>query len=227
MLVEKIYNIADTFHSMRLYNFYKGAKIDSVIDVGSHKGEFIQKVVRDKKIPIFSFEPQESVRDELKKNTQDFNVIEYYDCALSDTNGDIEIFLNKLTSTSSLISPNKNSLWIRFKQFVLAGKIITGKQKITSRRLDDVFKNINLDNFNNILLKIDVEGAESIVLKGGSNILNNKNVKYIQIESANFNIYKQDSNSPINIIEEHGFIAAKKFLFPMLNFTDIVFERKN
>ena len=82
-IVENIYNFFDSFHSRRLRKFYSKRNFDLVIDVGSHKGEFIYKVI-NKRIPIYSFEPQSKVRDYLKKNTLNNNVIKYYEYAISN-----------------------------------------------------------------------------------------------------------------------------------------------
>ena len=65
-LVENIYNFFDLFHTWRLRKFYSEKDFDLVIDVGSHKGEFINRVI-NKYIPIYSFEPQRQVRKSLKK----------------------------------------------------------------------------------------------------------------------------------------------------------------
>ena len=116
MIIEKIYNFADFFHAFRLNKFYKNQVIDAVIDVGSHKGEFINLVIKNQNLPIFSFEPQKSIRDELIHNTKDFNVKQYFDFALSDFEGKKNFFLNSLSSTSSFIKPNNKNFWIKFKK---------------------------------------------------------------------------------------------------------------
>ena len=129
MLVEEVYNIIDSFHANRLHQFYNSQNIDAVIDVGSHKGEFITKVIRNKDLPIYSFEPQQSVRNTLLSNTESFNVIEYFNFAASDRSGEMKFFVNKLTSTSSLILPNRNGIWTRFKKMILGGKLVVGIEK--------------------------------------------------------------------------------------------------
>ena len=96
--VEILLNVADKWHTKRIRKFYGNQSIDLVIDVGSHKGEFIDLIVDDN-IPIFSFEPQSSVREKLVENTKSKNVIEYFDCALSTYEGNVEIYLNELSQS--------------------------------------------------------------------------------------------------------------------------------
>ncbi len=224
-LVEKIYNLADFFHTSRIKNFYNKLDFDLVIDVGSHKGEFINLVI-DEKTPIYSFEPQSSVRETLLANTKSKNVLDYFDCALSDSSGKIDLIINNLSSTSSIKKSNSDSLWIKLKTFLLGGELYHGKETVDVKTLDEVFID-RLDKNSKILIKIDVEGAEREVLLGGRQLFQKFNICYVQIESANYQIYDQNTQkSPKQILEDYGFEVKKKFIFPLLNFTDLVFSKK-
>ncbi len=136
--IEAVANFADIFHAKRLKHYYKTKVINTVIDVGSHKGEFIN-LVCDDQIPIYSFEPQSSVRKLLKDNTKNKNIVEYYDYALSSYDGTIDLFLNKLTSTTSTIAPNEKSYWVRFKGLILGGELLSGKESVRTTTLDKLF----------------------------------------------------------------------------------------
>ena len=50
-IVEQLINFFDLLHQNRIKRFYKLYNLDLVIDVGSHKGEFINSVL----IEIFPF----------------------------------------------------------------------------------------------------------------------------------------------------------------------------
>ena len=224
-LIEKIYNFADFFHAKRIKNFYSKLSFDLVIDVGSHKGEFINLVIDDK-TPVYSFEPQSSVRESLLANTKSKNVLNYFDCALSDASGKIDLIINNLSSTSSIKKSNSNSPWIKLKTLLLGGELYHGKETVDMTTLDKVFLE-KLDKNSKILIKIDVEGAEREVLIGGKKLFQEFNIAYVQIESANYHIYDQNNQkSPNEILENYGFEVKKKFIFPLLNFTDLVFSRK-
>ena len=224
LIIECLANIADIYHTKRLKRFYETKEINTVIDVGSHKGEFINRVCNDK-VTIYSFEPQSTVRDILIKNTQHRNVVEYYDYALSHYEGTIDLFCNHLTSTTSTRRPNYNNPWIGFKRLILGGDIVSGKTKVKVTTLDEVFDGKLIDR-GVILLKIDVEGAEADVLKGGMKIISECDIAYIQVESANYRIYSTaDSHDPKNILFNYGYRVEKSFLFPLLNFSDIVYSK--
>ena len=220
-LVEKIYNLFDRFHTKRLNKFYRKKSFELVIDVGSHKGEFISKVI-DKYIPIYSFEPQSQVRNILKKNTAKFNVIEYFKYALSNHEGSTDLYLNNMSSTSTTKRVDFSKKWVRFKNFILGGNIYPEIEKVKVTTLDNLL--INDLGSKKILLKIDVEGGEAEVLEGSQEILRKCNVVLVQIESSNYKIYKNKLN-PEKILLNHGFKLEKKFIFPLRNFTDLVYSR--
>ena len=224
-LVEKIYNFADFFHTSRIKNFYNKLDFDLVIDVGSHKGEFINSVV-DNSTPVYSFEPQSSLMGVLKKNTCKKNVIKYYDFALSNFDGSIDLFINNLTSTSSIKESDSSSYWIKFKSFLLGGQLYAGKESVSVKKLDDILFH-EIRSKKNVLLKIDVEGSEAEVLQGATKILNKCDIKFIQLESANYSIYSGNPNNlAFEILESLGYKIEKEFLFPLLNFKDVIFARK-
>ena len=223
-LVEKIYNFAD-FHTSRIKNFYNKLDYDLVIDVGSHKGEFINLVIDDK-TPVYSFEPQSSVRGALLANTKSKNVLNYFDCALSDSSGKIDLIINNLSSTSSIKKSNSDSLWIKLKTLLLGGELYHGKETVDVKTLDEVFID-RLDKNSKILIKIDVEGAEEKSCWEVENYF--KNLMFVMFklnQQIIKSMIKTLQKSPKQILEDYGFEIEKKFIFPLLNFTDLVFSRK-
>ena len=220
-VVENIYNFLDKFHTRRLKKFYRKRSFDLVIDVGSHKGEFIKKVIK-KEIPVYSFEPQSQVRSILKENTFNYNVIKYYDYALSNYVGSTDLYLNNMSSTSTTKKVDLSKKWVRFKNLILGGNIYSKIEKVKVNTLDNLL--IEDLGSKKILLKIDVEGGEAEVLEGSQEILKKCNVVLVQIESSNYKIYKNNLN-PENILLKYGFKLERKFIFPLRNFTDLVFSR--
>lgn len=226
-IIIKIYNLFDKYHSFKLYSFYKNKNIDCVIDVGSHKGEFITKVIRNKKIPIYSFEPQIRVIGELKKNTKRFNIKKYYNFAVSDFNGVAELQLNEMSSTTSLLKSNQSSLWIKFKRIILGNKLYNGIQKIKVIQLNEIFRD-RLKNYKCILLKIDVEGSEINVLKGAKKILINTDLTFVQVENARNNIYESNNQEKVyKFLINNGYTKVKSFLHPTLSFSDDIYLKNS
>ena len=72
------------------------------------------------------------------------------------------------------------------------------------------------------------------VLENGDSVIFTKFMKVkgtqihlIQVESMNHMLFsKNPLNSSNKILESMGFKLKKKFLFPALNFFDVVYERK-
>ena len=127
-----------------------------------------------------------------------------------------------MSSTSTTQKVNSFNKWVRFKNFILGGNNFSKIEKVKVTKLDKLL--INELGSKKILLKIDVEGAEAEVLEGSKNILKNCNVVLVQIESSNYKIYKTDLN-PESILLKYGFKLEKKFIFPLRNFTDLVFMK--
>jgi ADP-dependent phosphofructokinase/glucokinase len=110
---------------------------------------------------------------------------------------------------------------------ILGGKLVVGIEKTKVYTLDEILGSGALDGYNNILLKIDTEGFESRVLQGAKKIIQGNQIHLIQVESMNHVLFsKNPLNSSNKILESLGFKLKKKFLFPALNFFDVVYERK-
>ena len=59
MLVEKILNFVEQIHKKRIVNYLKEKPIKAIIDVGAHKGEFINCSLRINSVEkIVAFEPR-------------------------------------------------------------------------------------------------------------------------------------------------------------------------
>ena len=224
--IEILYNKFDLIHAYRIRSYYSGKNIDLVIDVGSHKGEFINLVCSDD-VPIYSIEPQFEIFCELKTNTSHKNVLEYFNFAVSSYDGVIDFYINNLSSTSSTVLTNEESLWIKFKKLLTNTKAANKVESVKVFKLETLLAS-KLEGYNNILLKIDVEGAESQVLLGALNILKEKKIKYIQIEESNYDIYQNKNNiNASEFLKQLNFILDKKIIFPLLNFSDLIYIRSD
>ena len=87
----------------------------SIIDVGSHKGEYILSILKNFNIDkIYGFEPNDEIFTKLIKNFSS-DKIRLYNYGVSDEKG--EVFLNKNieSSSSSINDLNTNSKY--YKKF--------------------------------------------------------------------------------------------------------------
>ena len=121
MNFEKIINfINNNYHHRRIVKFLNRNKISKIIDVGSHKGEFLQCFLKLKKIKtVYAFEPQIEIFNILNENLKKYKNINKYNIALDFKNGNKKIYINKLTSTSTMKIINKNSFFSKIKKILL------------------------------------------------------------------------------------------------------------
>jgi len=198
-----------------------------LIDVGSHKGEFIT-LVANPSINIICFEPQPEVMKELQKKTKHYRVLRYFDCALGSKSAVSRFYQNRLTSTSSLAKPNTRSWWMKFKKTLVGGELITREYDVVVRKLDDVLveaKFEEVERASNILLKVDVEGRELDVLKGAENLLKSGKVRFVQLENARYQIYEEFSGGAEVYLKKFDFHKSASFTFPTLSFSDDIYAK--
>lgn len=146
-----------------------------VLDVGANVGDVA--VAALKSYPgaqVICFEPVGSTFKELTKRLEPFaGWTHLYNCALSDRDEEGEINITTLHGANS-ISPQA-----KFHQDCNPQVRELGKEKIRLVRLDDFAVNFPSQRID--IMKIDVEGHELNVLKGGVNFISN-NVDVIIIE---------------------------------------------
>jgi FkbM family methyltransferase len=223
-ILEKIFNILDVFHQKRIINYIKSLGLKTVIDVGAHNGGFASYILKIKNIKkIYSFEPQIEINKTLVKKFKNVKKIKIFNFALDKIISKKNIYINKLTSTSTLQTFNEKSIYLKFKNFLLRNKLnYIKKYKVRTNTIDNIFQNINLSK---CLLKIDVEGYEINVLKGSCKCLDKK-IHYILIENSFGNQYKKSSNLDIlNYLKNKNFKILKKFTFPTWHFQDILLKK--
>ena len=151
-----------------------------VIDIGSHKGEFIDSIIDiNNKLKIYAVEPQSEIFKKLQDKYKNTKKINLFKCAISNKNGKKNLKINIKSSTSSFSNYNKDSKWRKLKEFLLNG---FGKSSFINL---EIVNTITLDKFckkNKIskidLLKIDTEGHEREVLEGGKKVLKKKQSMY-------------------------------------------------
>ena len=228
ILISAIIDFIDKhYHQKKIKKVLKNLKIKTVIDIGAHKGEFLNCILSiNKKLIIYAFEPQSLIFRKLKKNFKSSNNIFIFNKALSNSNEKKKLNINIKTSTSTFSTYNRDSYWKKIKDFILTGF------KQSSFISSEIVKTITLDNFINSkkiknidLLKIDTEGHELEVLNGAKKTLNNK-IEYILIEFHFSKIYEKYNRSKIEkVLKKNKFVLVKKFKFPFLTFEDRLYKK--
>ena len=154
--------------------------IGSIIDVGSNEGQFASKIL--KVLPdarVHCFEPIRDVYAQLVENFKDNKNVFTYNCGLGETNEELQININEYSASSSMLE----MLDLHRDNFDFAVKV--APQTISVRKLDEVLIDLPAEP---MLLKIDVQGYEMHVLKGGEKVAGRADL--IIIETTFHPLYK-------------------------------------
>ena len=185
-------------------NFFSKNKIDLIIDVGAHKGEFSKSILSDNyNTKIISFEPQLKIYGILLKNSKKYkNWIIHERCGIGRRKENLFINVMSETTCSSYLEPNKKLLSIDPSSKVIKKentKIIT---------LNYLFSN-KYKLKKNTFLKIDTQGYDKFVLEGASSIL--KKILFVQLEVSIDPLYVNETNyeDMIKYMKKKDFIVWK------------------
>ena len=186
-LIRKIINFIDSFQQKKIFNLLKiKLKPKAILfDVGAHHGETIINFQKNFDFEqIHSFEVSKENFNVLSRNYKDFEdkKIIINNFGLSNKSNELQ-FNQFIESSSSTISKiNVKSLYFKRKIKIL-GSLKNNRDyyktyKVKLDSLDNYMEKKNVDKID--LLKIDTEGHEYFVLKGGSRNL--PKINYIYFE---------------------------------------------
>ena len=224
LFLDKFFLFFADYHHQRIINYLKNHDLTTLIDVGTHKGEFLKTALKIKSLnQIYCFEPQEEIFKLLKKNFSKCKKITFFNLALDKKKNKRNLYINKLTSTSTLSTFNRKSNWLKLKNLLSnSKKNYLKKYKINTSSLDQIFNNKRL---NKCLLKVDVEGFEYDVLLGCKRKM--KEIQYILIENQFGKHYKKKNYEVIKkLLFKNNYKIQKKFLSPTLHYQDIIFKKE-
>lgn len=158
--------------------------IKTIVDIGANIGQFAEEIRPD--LPdafIYSFEPLKDCYDTLVKAMKDDKKFKAFNIALGDANDEVIMHRSEYSASSSILkmAQSHKDLYPYTKR--------STDEKITVRRLDDI-KEMNPSHLQKeILVKIDTQGYEDRVIRGGTEFL--KQAKVIIIETSFITLYEK------------------------------------
>lgn len=165
-----IYHLAHSISKLeRLVQAIPDAESPVILDVGANCGLF--SVLAAQRFPsarIYAFEPAPELASLVSDNLKDHGGV-VVQKAVTDKSGEVTLFVNK-------DSQQTNSI---FKGAVEAVGNLSGEYKVDAISLDDFARSEGLDKID--LLKIDVQGAESLVLAGATEILEKTRALLVEV----------------------------------------------
>ncbi len=173
-------------------------KGDTFIDIGANEGFF--SMMAGNKVGaegiVLSIEPQKRLINviEINKRLNKLDNISILNIAVSDSNGEKDIWLSPTTVTGSTS--------------IVRSYFKSKPQKVKTKTLEKVFDEFSLDNIK--LVKIDVEGFEPEVLYGASKLLQKNRIKYVYVD-IHLSILKDRKIDPLDInkyMNQHNYCTV-------------------
>lgn len=182
-------------HAMDITRFRRGGKpIDLIFDIGANIGQSaLYYATHFSGAQIFSFEPIRGTFRELQANVAQYERVKCFQFALGVDSGSIQVQLQSCSLWNSLLNSGHHS---------------TGSEETVEVVSLDIF--LEKENIHHIdILKIDAEGFDLEVLKGGKNFLSYASDAYIYIETT----FLRDDIHHTNFEEIHEFLYNYGFRF--------------
>ena len=146
-----------------------------VIDAGAHRGAFTDaflRLHRPERVVLVEAIPELALK--LREKYSDDARISVLAAALSDRNGEARFEINRSEASSSLLPVDpRNSKWFG-RDLTVASSI-----SVPTMTLPELMTRENLENVD--LLKLDLQGAERLVLTGGADALDRVRVIYAEV----------------------------------------------
>lgn len=182
----------------------KSLPIRTIIDIGANTGQFSQTIVKD--FPganVYCFEPVPEAFSELENWARKQEKVSVFNLAIGEKAGMIDMYHHKQHSPSSsiLLSTEVSE---KLYPFTRDRNVIP----VQMTTLDDVVKKMNGHLDDDILIKLDVQGFENRVIKGGDKTF--RKAKACILEVSLDQLYQGQANFKelLLLMDECGFNYA-------------------
>ncbi len=153
--------------------WFKSLGIDTVLDIGANTGQFTKTIaLLLPNAKIYSFEPLPDCFAQLQEFSLNNPRINIFNLGIGDESGVLSFERNEYSPSSSFLKINDTHK----QAFTFTENSTTVKVKI--ERLDDVTQNLDLGK--SLFIKIDVQGYEDKVLKGGEETIKKANIVIVE-----------------------------------------------
>jgi FkbM family methyltransferase len=160
----------------------KRLQIRTVMDIGANVGQFarlIHAVLPE--ATIYSFEPIPECHQELSAALAGFDRFHAINCALRDAAGEADFWRSPHTPSSSFLSMTS------VHEAAYPESRRSSRVQVRVRPLDEIGRELDIEE--NLFVKIDVQGYEGPVLRGGQATL--RRAAVVLIETSFVPLYRE------------------------------------
>jgi FkbM family methyltransferase len=158
-----------------------------IFDIGANRGDTAIKYSNlFSNASIYAFEPFIETFEKLINNVNGIPKISTHQIAISDKKGETVFYSNKNEDTNSLLASSKIGL-SSDEQVKTIGQI-----NVITETIDTFCVEQKIDNID--ILKMDIQGAELLALKGAAQLLAEKKIRLIYTETY---FRRQYNNQPL------------------------------
>lgn len=149
----------------------------TIVDCGANNGLYTDLVLKySRKLPrVLLFEPTPELFKLLSAKYINTSNVLLFSVALSNSIGESSFIVNNSRSQLNSLLYSSSSVYSKPEAENLVSSI-----KVQTTILDRVCADLGIGSI--LLLKVDVEGAESLVLEGASSMILSRKIRYIQLE---------------------------------------------
>ena len=205
-----------------------GNNINVIFDVGAHKGEFTNLILKNFSINHMQlFEPN-LINFNYLKNKFKHKKIDLNNYALGEREETRKFKIMKETSSSTLSEINENTKYFKRKNFFLNFGLKSEIFKEIDIKIFHGSKILKEKKINSIdLLKIDTEGHEYFVIKGFEKDISKIKVIFFEHHYDQM-IIKNYTFSDINrYLKDNNFEQYSKFKMPFRKSFEYIYKNKN
>jgi len=162
----KFFDVPDPIHD--LVRLSRRLKIDQLLDIGAHVGQTSRELSRlYPTATISAFEPTPNTFKTLTANLAKLPKVTAFNLALSDRDGEADFNVSRNSQANSLLENDTDNL-----QGMRDAVEVVDKVKVKCQTLDSWLAKQRLSS--PLAIKMDVQGAELLALRGASNALKNQ-----------------------------------------------------
>lgn len=160
----------------------------TVVDVGANVGDTIAVIKSVVDIPVIGVEGDEVTYSYLEKNSQQFRNVSIIKTFLGEKSQDVNVSFEKSGWNATIIPDERGGTQVKFKT------------------LDEVISSGGFDSRQIKLLKVDVEGFDTIVLRGAGTIVSkHKPVLFFEYNRQNMIAIKEEGLSTVLSFGDFGY----------------------